>query len=246
MFSRIIGEILLFCIGYSLDRKIFDRVKNERMVVIIPHTSKFDAVIGCILGLIVKDYIAIAITAKHMDRWIIGRILSYFGGFRIPRSENGKSNTVNLIISYLQKNPKKSLVLSPEGRLIAANWKSGFYNIAKGIDAPIVIAGIDYYNKRVMIDSDNFRPGDNYENDLSIIQNNFSNSEIFPLFPKNSVPYIKNSPYVYSPISIPVILSWVLSLGIYFSVKKLSIITFIPIIVEYDIRLFLYFSKYYR
>ena len=44
------------------------------------------------------------------------------------------------------------LVIAPEGtRSAAPHWKSGFLKIAQATGAPLVLAGVDYEGKRVVI-----------------------------------------------------------------------------------------------
>ncbi|MCY1558556.1 hypothetical protein D9M68_955030 [compost metagenome] len=55
-------------------------------------------------------------------------------------------------IQTFREHPQLMLILSPEGtRKKAERWKMGFYHIAQGAGVPIVLAALDYRNKRVFI-----------------------------------------------------------------------------------------------
>jgi 1-acyl-sn-glycerol-3-phosphate acyltransferase len=63
--------------------------------------------------------------------------------------------------------------LSPEGtRKKVAQWKTGFYYIAKGANVPIVMATLDFKNKKIKI-SEPYYTTDNLEEDFKNLRNFF-------------------------------------------------------------------------
>ena len=77
-----------------------------------------------------------------------GGLMRWLGGIPVDRS---KSN--NLVESSAQaiRDAEQAiqLIVPPEGtRSKTRHWKTGFYHIAQGAQAPIVLAFMDYANKR--------------------------------------------------------------------------------------------------
>ena len=206
------SKLLLHCLGYTFEEKDIPRIKNTQMVVILVHTTKLDGVFACILGFYFGKHVCIGVAKKFMDSWWTGPILSRFGCFAI-KAEDGRSkfNTVDIICSHMKANPSRSLFINPEGRLIAAPWKSGFYHIANNLKIPIVVAGVDYINHKLILDENEFIPTGDYEKDLPVIQEIFRCSKIYPLYPEKCNPKIIAPRNSMKPsfIGIDVILNWI-------------------------------------
>ncbi len=215
MLRQIIGRTLLFLIGYTYDESIITRAKKQRIVAIIIHTSKMDAIIACIFNMIMPSQYSYTtgISSKYMDNWLFGPILSAFGGIRIPKFDGVKYNTVDYIVKYLKENPTRSFIIAPEGKIMPSNWKSGFYHVANAIRCPIVVVGIDYYNHQIIMDPEYFSPTGDYDADIPEIQHNFIHSGIHPLYPECSNPLIRNVDRLVTSIPIDVVLAWVFIIG---------------------------------
>jgi 1-acyl-sn-glycerol-3-phosphate acyltransferase len=72
------------------------------------------------------------------------------GGAPIDRSKN--MDTVSATAKIFNQNKKFRLALSPEGtRKKVAEWKTGFYFIAKAAKVPIVMVAFDFGEKQIKI-----------------------------------------------------------------------------------------------
>lgn len=188
-----ISRLLLKTFGFTVDPSMIECLKKQR-IGIFPHTSKIEV---CILSLVLwstnnRGKICFAVAHKYMEIPILGHILAYFGGFPVINGTGVTKST----IKFLKENPDKSLAISPEGSLQPKEWKTGFFYIAKELQIPIVVFGIDFnthvikccLDKEIMI-----QHTDDPKDKIPEIMEIFRETEITPLFPLNSYPIIKNS-----------------------------------------------------
>src|SRR5690606_37892601 len=93
-----------------------------------------------------------------------GFIFRSLGGTPVDRSKS--NNLVDAIVNVFNEKEEFRLALSPEGtRKKIAQWKTGFYYIAKGANVPIVMATLDFSKKQVKI-SEPFYTTDDKEKDF--------------------------------------------------------------------------------
>jgi 1-acyl-sn-glycerol-3-phosphate acyltransferase len=81
-------------------------------------------------------------------RWPFGPLMRWLGGIPVDRSQSN-----NLVASSAQAIRDAAeplqLIVPPEGtRSKTRHWKTGFYYIAHSAQVPIVMAYMDYSNKR--------------------------------------------------------------------------------------------------
>lgn len=136
---------------------------DKCVVIVAPHTSWADF----FLGLLVRRVINIDINylgKKSLFNPPFGWYFRWMGGTPIDRSKS--NDTVTIISSIFRERKTFRLALSPEGtRKKVAEWKSGFYHIAKAAKVPIVMVAFDYGKKEVKIASPQY-PTDNKEADI--------------------------------------------------------------------------------
>lgn len=214
--------MILWLFGYKIDKSVIDALKSQK-IVIFPHTSLFESFIALIAFIqIDRTNISFLVTSYYYDNKIIGPILRKFGGIRVGNS----GGLVNDTINYLKDNKNKVLLLSPEGSLSYKEWKSGFYYIAKELQIPIVVGGIDFYTHTLKCNlNDTFsnyqKP---YNESLDEIKTIFSKSEIYPLYPEKSNPHIKgsfNKRVSYFPLNRYII---VIGIAIFFSLRLYTVL----------------------
>lgn len=122
---------------------------KKAVIIAAPHTSNWDGfwllVAKCALKFDVR------FLAKHsLFWWPLSSILHAFGAMPIDRSV--ASSTVDELVKKFAAEEKLFLALAPEGtRRWKPHWKTGFYQIAKAADVPIVLAFIDYKRKHMGI-----------------------------------------------------------------------------------------------
>lgn len=115
------------------------------VMIVAPHTSNWDMFVGMMIALsfVLKlNWLA----KRSLFRWPFGGFIKWLGGIPIDRSKS--SNVVAQSIQTFKEKKEMVLAVAPEGTRRKSNyWKTGFYNIAKGANVPIVMAFIDYARK---------------------------------------------------------------------------------------------------
>jgi 1-acyl-sn-glycerol-3-phosphate acyltransferase len=77
------------------------------------------------------------------------------------------------VVDLFNQNEKFVIGLSPEGtRKRVERLRTGFYHIAKKANVPIVMAGMDFKNKKITI-APPFYPTDDIDADMKFILNYF-------------------------------------------------------------------------
>lgn len=119
---------------------------NRAVVVMGPHTSNWDFIIGKIAF---AHYRVNGMFLIKKDLFFppLGWILKALGGIPVDRKKN--NNVTEQAVNLLRKSEKCFLVFTPEGtRSYNPNWKKGFYHIAMRANVPIYIGYIDYPKKK--------------------------------------------------------------------------------------------------
>jgi 1-acyl-sn-glycerol-3-phosphate acyltransferase len=135
---------LLKLFGWKIDETAPLNV-NKAVVVVGPHTSNWDFIIGKIAFARYKVN-GMFLIKKDLFFPPLGWILKALGG--IPVDRKRKNNVTEQAVELLRTSEKCFLVFTPEGtRSYNPNWKRGFYHIAMRADVPIYIAYMDYKKK---------------------------------------------------------------------------------------------------
>lgn len=139
-----------------------------RVVLIgAPHTSNWDFVVG----------IATAWTLGVRVTWIgkqelfrppFSAFFRWLGGIPVDRSVS--TGFVDQTVAALQQHERFMLAIAPEGtRKAVAKWRTGFYYIALGVQAPIVLVTFDRA-RRVIHLGPSVTPTGDLEGDLARIR----------------------------------------------------------------------------
>jgi len=146
--TRWIGDMILKSMGWTLHGKL----PNLKKAIIIggPHTSNWD------LFLALGSMLSIGLKFSWMMKkeaffWPLGGLWKALGG--IPIDRGAKIDVVGQVEAFFAAHDKVWLGLTPEGtRSKVERYKTGYLRIAKGLGVPLLIAGIDSVNKRVVLD----------------------------------------------------------------------------------------------
>ncbi len=128
---------------------------NKYVVIAAPHTSNWDLPIGLMLAF------AFRVKVRWMGKDSLFRgpfctIFKWLGGIPVDRRKS--TGAVARSVETFEKEDKMAMIIAPEGtRRSGGHWKSGFYQIARGAKAPIVLGFLDYTQGR------RNRSGDNTE-----------------------------------------------------------------------------------
>ena len=121
----------------------------KMVLIVAPHTSNWDFPLGVValfaLGL------KLTFLAKHsLFKPPLGAVMRWLGG--IPVKRVVREDTVAIEVDAFNRNDRWVLALAPEGtRKFVDQWRTGFYNIALGAQAPIIPVGFDYGTKTIRI-----------------------------------------------------------------------------------------------
>ena len=146
-----LARLLLRALGWRVD---FEGLPAQQGVIVVyPHTSNWDFVIGILLKW------AVGISVQFWSKDTLFRIplfgwwLRWVGG--VPISRLAPQGVVGQMTDLMKQ--KKAggqyfwLALAPEGtRRRTEGWRSGFYRLALAADVPVGLAGLDYSRKRLV------------------------------------------------------------------------------------------------
>ena len=138
-----VARLLLKLFGWRIVGKPPDTPKY--VIVFAPHTSNWDLPIGYAVAAAVK--LAPSWLGKHaLFRPPFGALFRRIGGISVDR--RSRNNAVDQVIQAFRERERLALAITPEGtRKKTAHWKTGFYYIAMGAQAPIQLAFLDYARK---------------------------------------------------------------------------------------------------
>ena len=163
------GRLVLRLLGWRVEGTVPDLPKF--VVAVAPHTSNWDFVVG-----------AAAMFALDLDLAFIGKHTLFVGPFApllramggIPVDRSKPHGLVDDSVAAFSRMERRVLALAPQGtRSPVARFKSGFLHIARGAHVPILLAALDYGDKRVRL-GPTFTPGDDVEADRAAIERHFS------------------------------------------------------------------------
>jgi 1-acyl-sn-glycerol-3-phosphate acyltransferase len=153
--------------GWRVDGVLPDHARKS-VLIAAPHTSNWD------LPMTLMVAFALGLTPRWMGkasifRWPFGPLMRWLGGIAVDRS---RSNNLVEISAQAIRNASVplQLIVPPEGtRSKTRHWKTGFYFIAQSAQVPIVLAYMDYANKRSGL-GPVFQPTGDVEADMQAIK----------------------------------------------------------------------------
>ena len=161
-----LASIILRIFGWKVVSGIPDGI-NKAVVVMAPHTSNWDFVIGRLAFMTHKVRIHLMIK-KESFFFPLGMVLRFLGGIPVDRSHS--QNTVKGITQHFHDADTFYLVITPEGtRKLSKRWKKGFYFIAQNAGVPIILGYLDYKRKIGGL-GPVITPSGDYEKDLKQIE----------------------------------------------------------------------------
>lgn len=166
---NIYGRILkLF--GWSVTVTVPDYPKA--IICVAPHTSNWDFILGKLAYAAVGRHGGFLMKESWFF-WPLGPIFRAIGGVPVPRRKKSYS-LVQVLIDRFRTEKHLVLAITPEGtRKPTSRWHSGFLEIARGADVPLILAAIDFGTKRILIQKQ-FHPTGNNEADIKEIKKYYS------------------------------------------------------------------------
>lgn len=164
--TRAIGRFLLFGLRWQVKGTVYNAPKL--VMVLAPHTSTCDFLVGLASMLAVGFRSSWLIAAKH-TWWPLGIFMRRLGGIPVHRS--APHDVVSQMVKTFNDNDKLLFALSPEGtRKKVTKWKTGFWHIAADAGVPIQLISFDYA-RRITECGPVIETSNNIEADMKLIQN---------------------------------------------------------------------------
>ena len=138
------------------------------VLIAAPHTSNWD------LPYTLMAAFALRLNIRWMGKASIfsppfGALMRWLAGIPVRREQSNQLVAATVEALRVADAPLQ-LVVPPEGtRSKVHRWKTGFYYIALGAELPIVMAYIDYADKRVGL-GPVFHPTGDIDRDMSVIK----------------------------------------------------------------------------
>jgi len=145
--SRTLGKLMMRSLRWSVEGDLPD---HPKMVVIAgPHSSNWDWVVG--MAAMFNIDIRISWLGKHtLFKPPLGLLMRKLGGVPVDRKKT--VGVVDQIVSEFRMHSKFILALAPSGsRNKGAKLKSGFYQIAKAAEVPILPIFFDNAQRKIRI-----------------------------------------------------------------------------------------------
>lgn len=166
---HIFARITMALAGWRIDGKLPDLKKY--ILIGAPHTSNWDFVL--FLGIIFSLKANVRFMGKaELFRWPVGAFFRYCGGIPVDRKRS--QGLVEQMVKASNESERFILTIAPEGtRHHVAEWKRGFYHIAKGAGIPISMAKVDGKHKTIHL-GQVFYLTDDMDADMKLIQGSFA------------------------------------------------------------------------
>jgi 1-acyl-sn-glycerol-3-phosphate acyltransferase len=162
---RAAGRIGLGLLGWRFEGAIPDVPKL--VIILAPHTSNWDFFVGLFADL------ALALDASWLGKdsifvGMIGTVLRRLGGIPVDRAH--PHDVVARVVAEFHRRDRMVIGLAPEGtRHRVAEWRSGFWHIARGAQVPILPVGLDFGRRALRIGPP-YAPTDSLEADLRTLK----------------------------------------------------------------------------
>lgn len=185
---RLLWRLYLRVLGWSC-KGAFPYHLKKAVVIVGPHTSAWDFVIGLAFRSVLRLQFVKYLGKDSLFKGPFGFFFRRLGGFPVDRSN--KHNMVEQVVNLFQQHDRFVLALSPEGtRKKVDRLRTGFYHIAKNAGVPIVMVGMDFHSKELII-ADPFMPG-NEASDFTRIYQFYA--PIQGKIPEQGMAHLLNSP----------------------------------------------------
>lgn len=141
----------------------------KAIICVAPHTSNWDFIIGKLAYSSVHRKAGF-LMKKSWFFFPLGYIFRAMGGIPVSKSGKGNESSVENLVKLFNSRERLTLAITPEGtRSLTTHWRTGFLNIARLANIPILLAAIDFKDKTAKVERTFFATGDN-EADLRTIK----------------------------------------------------------------------------
>lgn len=166
---HLLAKSVLRAIGWKVDGKFPDLPKF--VVVGAPHTSNWDFMMFLAVIFYLRENVRFMGKAE-VFRGPLGWFFYWCGGVPVDRSKS--QGLVEQMAQASKASDQFILIIAPEGtRQRVAEWKMGFYHIAKSAGIPMVMAVVDGIRKTIHV-GQIFHPSQDADADMKTIKGFFA------------------------------------------------------------------------
>jgi 1-acyl-sn-glycerol-3-phosphate acyltransferase len=163
---RWLSKLLLKMMGWRVTHGMPEGI-SKAVIIMAPHTSNWDFVIGR-LGFLSHGVKIKVLIKRESFFFPLGIILRSLGAIPIDRGIS--TGTIKKVTHLMDESDSFFLLITPEGtRKLVKNWKKGFYFMAQQAHVPIILGFLDYRTKGGGLGPVIYPTGD-YEADLKKIE----------------------------------------------------------------------------
>jgi len=164
---RAVSRACLRLAGWRIEGALPAGVR-KCVLIAAPHTSNWDLPYTLMTAFVLRLNVY-WIGKASLFRPPFGPLMRWLGGIAVQRDQ--ANNLVAASVAALKAaDGPVQLIVPPEGtRGKATRWKTGFYYIAVGAEVPILLAFMDYADKRAGL-GPVFQPSGDVERDMAAIQ----------------------------------------------------------------------------
>jgi 1-acyl-sn-glycerol-3-phosphate acyltransferase len=164
-FGRWFGRFVLHLGGWRMEGEFPDLPKM--VILAAPHSSAWDGLWGLAAKLAMGVDVRFMAKAE-LFRGPLGWLLRWLGG--MPINRRAANGVVGQLNRQFAERDRLWLAIAPEGtRRRVERWRSGFWHIARGADAPVLCAYFHYPRKVIGIGA-LFDTTDDLEADMARIR----------------------------------------------------------------------------
>ena len=132
------------------------------IILVAPHTSWLDFIIGVavrsVSGMHHVKFLGKAELFKPPFGWLFRKL----GGTPVDRS--GHHNLVDAVVKKFNDSEELVIAIAPEGtRKKVDGFKTGFYHIARLANIPVLLAALDFANRKVIFSEPFYVTGNEIE-----------------------------------------------------------------------------------
>ncbi len=171
---RLFSKFIFWIIGWKITGTVPGKEVKKSIFMVAPHTSNWDFPLGILTRSLIKTKVTY-IMKSTMFKPPFGWFFRWMDGMPVDRSKS--HNFVDAVVKLYDQHDSFHTVIAPEGtRKYIKELKSGFYYIALGAKAPIIMVRFDYGNKEICFRKP-FYPTGEKEKDFIIIKDYYKGVE---------------------------------------------------------------------
>ncbi|MCL2502239.1 MAG: 1-acyl-sn-glycerol-3-phosphate acyltransferase [Bacteroidales bacterium] len=149
-----------------------------------PHTSVWDFLISVLFYRAVGGKASILVK-KEFFIWPLGRLLKRLGGIPVDRSKG--VSLVKQVVEAYNAHEHLHIAIAPEGtRKPTAQWKGGFYTIAKAAHIPVYLGFFDWGKKEVGV-AEELPLSDNQQADIKRVRQWYKDRGVVGKYPTHFI-----------------------------------------------------------